>query len=274
MPKNHLKSNSKPKVAVVSLTCCEGCQFALLDLHERFLELQDKVDFTEFRLISEHNVEVGHEHWSCSLLPQTSCQFDLAFVEGSPVTQDNIKTLEEIRKKSKFLVALGCCAHLGCVQKIKNYLDKEEVLRLVYQKTKGIDNPLIKPLSDYVKVDFILPACPINAEEFLLSVYSFLLGRSLEIAQRPVCYECQNNGYECLLEKGQICFGPMTLGGCQAVCLASSQPCWACRGLVEDAKIQNMIKCLEKILPADKFIKILEIFGARDEWEREMKQTK
>ena len=43
----------RPKIAIVSLTSCEGCQFAILDLGKEFIKLSDQVDLGEFRLVEE-----------------------------------------------------------------------------------------------------------------------------------------------------------------------------------------------------------------------------
>ena len=51
---NHRQGGTgKPKVAIVSLTSCEGCQFALLDLGERFLDFVGKIEMVDFRLLED-----------------------------------------------------------------------------------------------------------------------------------------------------------------------------------------------------------------------------
>jgi hypothetical protein len=49
-----------------------------------------------------------------------------------------------------------------------------------------------------------------------------------------VCNECRFVGKDCLLEKGELCLGPITLGGCGAICTASGYPCEGCRGPLLD----------------------------------------
>src|SRR6266571_4997534 len=80
----------KPRIAIVSLTSCEGCQFALLDLGEKFLEAMSLVEMVDFRLLED--------------LEDPGEELDIAFVEGNPMTQENKKTLLELRKRSKLLV--------------------------------------------------------------------------------------------------------------------------------------------------------------------------
>ena len=103
----HRKNFFKPKVAIVSLTSCEGCQFALLDLGERFLDFAGKVEMMDFRLIEDEEDAGG--------------KLDIGIVEGNPVTEENLKTLQSLRERSKLLVALGNCAAMGGIPEIKNY---------------------------------------------------------------------------------------------------------------------------------------------------------
>ena len=76
----------KPKIAIVSLTSCEGCQFALLDLGERFLNLMKNVEMVDFRLLEDEE-DKGEK-------------LDIGIVEGNPITEDNIKILTEAEMTS------------------------------------------------------------------------------------------------------------------------------------------------------------------------------
>ncbi len=205
----------KPIIAIVSLTCCEGCQVAILDLGERFLEIAGHVKIGDFAFL-EDTPDVPN--------------YNIVFIEGAPITEGNIARLKDLRKRSKFLVALGACAALGGIAEIKNYQDKFERMRYVYKNFESINNPDIKPLSYYVKVDFEIPGCPINKEEFLKIVKSWLAGVPPRIPQRPVCYECQIRQNKCLLQEGLPCLGPVIVGGCGAPCPSSAYPCDGCRG--------------------------------------------
>ena len=88
------KLGRKPKVGIFALTSCEGCQMRILDLEEHLLEIFAKIDVINFHLMKGENLEGP---------------FDLSFVEGCVTQKKEIKTLEGIRKKSKYLIALGTC---------------------------------------------------------------------------------------------------------------------------------------------------------------------
>jgi len=266
--------NKKLKIGIFSLTCCEGCEFAILDLGEKFLKLAEKVDIINFRLLEENKHPKIEE-------------YDVAFVEGSPITKENEKTLKKIRKNSRLLVALGNCAAMGGIHQIKNWehaaggssptnyeskriTNKSKIVKAVYKYWQYVENPAVPRLDEVVKVDFTIPACPISGEEFLEIVYNLINGKKLKEKTNPVCRECQTRGFACLLQKGQICLGPITCGGCGAVCLSGSQPCWGCRGRIKNSKgseeaVANLLNHLTKNYPAKKIEWAKEFFGIKKE---------
>lgn len=243
----------KPKIAFFSLTSCEGCQFVLLDLGERFFDFLNKVELVDFSLIEEMP------------FPKEKPELDIAFVEGLPIKKEEIQLLKKIRKESKILVAIGNCATLGGVPEIKNYQGKEKTIRHIYRHLKNIENPQIRPVDAFVKVDFYLTGCPINGEEFLEKAKELIEGKIPHIPQIPVCRECFFQGKkECFLRKREICFGPITLGGCGAVCPNNGVSCLACRGLLKNINPQNFLLMLEKFKPKKEVEENLEIFGIKD----------
>jgi len=248
-----MEKNKKPVIAIVSLTCCEGCQVAILDLGEKFLKLAEHIKIGDFAFLED--------------MPEAP-NYDVVFVEGAPISEENITRLKKLREKSKLLVALGACAALGGIAEIKNYQDKNERMRYVYKNIEGINNPDIKPLSFYVKVDFEIPGCPISGEEFLRVAESLIAGVPPRLPQRPVCYDCQLKENKCLLQGGQPCLGPIILGGCGAPCPTSFYPCDGCRGPLKEANPENLNKELTKQgYSEEEFKMIAERFGMRDKIE-------
>lgn len=244
--------NSKPKIAIFSLTSCEGCQFTLLDLGEKFFEFLEKVELAQCGLLEEESLK-------CDL-------FDIAFVEGIPITKEEFKTLKEIREKAKILVSLGTCAALGGIPEMKNYQNKGETIRFIYKQINNIANPEIKEISNFVKVDFSIPGCPINGEEFLRIADELVEGKIPEIPQKPVCTECSLVGTEhCLLRKREPCLGPITLAGCGAICPKSGVMCYGCRGILKNINPKNFIIFLKKMRSQEEIEDNLEIFGIKDD---------
>ncbi|PIP28581.1 MAG: hypothetical protein COX29_00395 [Candidatus Moranbacteria bacterium CG23_combo_of_CG06-09_8_20_14_all_35_22] len=254
------RARRKPKIAIVSLTSCEGCQFALLDLGQRFLDFANSVEMVDFRLIEDEE-DLGKK-------------LDLVLVEGNPVTKDNIKTLKEARKRSRILVAMGNCAAMGGIPEIKNYQEKTNTIKHVYKYIAGVSNPEIKEIDNFVKVDFSLPGCPINPEEFLRYVPELLTaclpkrqGKKPIIPDLPVCVECKKAGNRCLLLDKKPCFGPMILGGCNAVCPSAGMMCQGCRGLRPKGNVSAMRATLKNMMTEEEFENVTEIYGLRDSIE-------
>lgn len=238
------------KIAIVSLTGCEGCCVAVLDAPMRFLALQKKIDVVNFRLFEERDHEFD--------------LYDITFVEGSPLTDSDITHLKQLRERSRVVVALGSCADMGGIYHLKSYQDKKKIHNYVYNGVSGVENYDVKSLSEYVKIDFTVPGCPVNAAELFRFIYGLCIGKDPQVKQNPVCYECQARGFECVLQKGEICLGPITQGGCGAVCLKSRQGCWGCRGLVEDAEIGNLVKQLREKHSDREIVKTMEVFGIKE----------
>ena len=94
-----------------------------------------------------------------------------------------------------------------------------------------MSNPEIKEIDNFVKVDFVFPGCPISGEEFLKYMPELLKNNIPVIPDQPVCVECKKAGNRCLLLDKKPCFGPMILGGCNAVCPSAGMMCQGCRGL-------------------------------------------
>ncbi|MFH0854344.1 MAG: hypothetical protein V1891_02540 [bacterium] len=259
---------TKLKIAIISLTSCEGCEIAILNLGEKLLTALENVEIASFKYMIESSDK--EEKSSCRLQ-----SLDIAFVEGSPSNKKDITLLKNVRKNAKKIIALGHCAHLGGIQKIKNYRGKENIAKYVYKQYTKIENNDGGGIDKYIKVDGVIPGCPITKEEFLKCVNDALAEKEFEIEENPVCYECLNNGYECLLQKGEICFGPATLGGCDAICLKSEQSCWGCRGFLPEIdaknkngetinrKLENLKSKLKEIANEKDIEGVEEVFGLR-----------
>lgn len=258
-PENEkMADNGKPKIAIVSLTSCEGCQFALLDLGEKFIDLIGEVEMIDFRLLEDEDDD--------------GKKLDIGFVEGNPMTDANKKTLLELRKRSKLLVVLGNCAAMGGIPEIKNYQEKKHTVKHVYKYIQGIENVPIKEVDNFVEVDFTFPGCPITGEEFLeyfpMLLESAKTGKSLpEIADKPVCVQCKAKGNRCLLLDKKPCFGPMILGGCDAVCPTSRMMCQGCRGLRKTGNVKAMRATLKNMMSDEEFENTTEIYGLKDDIE-------
>jgi len=270
----------KPKIAIFSLTSDEGCQFTLLDLGAIFFNFLKKVELIDFPLIEEVPFPKlktnSHGRIRISRGQRPSERFshaiDVAFVEGNPITAEDVSLLKKIRKESKILVALGNCAALGGIPEMKNYQGKERTIRFIYKRLNHILNPEIKEIDNFVKVDFVIPGCPINGEEFLKFAKDLIKGKIPEICQSPICSECPKRGTKnCFLARKKVCLGLVTLAGCNAICPRNEFSCLGCRGIFKGAKVKSFLKVLEKFQKKEEIEENLEIFGIKDDIEKLLK---
>lgn len=262
--------NGKPKIAIFSLTSCEGCQFILLDLGEKFFNFLKKVDLIDFPLIEEEPFPKRK-----GLKPDVRPFIDVAFVEGNPITKEDVSLLKKIREESKILVAFGNCAALGGIPEMKEYQGREKTIRYIYKRLNHILNPEIKEIDNFVKVDFTIPGCPISGKEFLKFARDLIQGKIPEICQSPVCSECPFRGsLKCFLARKKICLGLITLAGCKAICPKNEIPCLGCRGLFKRAKVKSFLKILEKLAKKEEIEENLEIFGIKDDIKKLSKKSK
>ncbi|MDG6225792.1 MAG: NADH:ubiquinone oxidoreductase [Candidatus Thermoplasmatota archaeon] len=225
----------RPKVAFFDFASCEGCQLQVVNLEEKILDLIDIVEVVSFR-------EAMKEH---------SDQYDIAFVEGSIMRPMDEERLKKIRMNAKVLVALGACACIGGVNKLRNKWSVDEVLKEVYGDAPVKGNEYFdvfptKALNEVVAVDAYIPGCPIDRNEFSKIVTSIAMGRKPRLPSYPVCVECKKNENICVFELGQSCLGPVTRAGCNAICPTNGEGCDGCRGFLEDLRVNAMKDVLRK----------------------------
>lgn len=222
---------TKPRVAFFDFTCCEGCQLTVLNCEDEILDILGAVDIVNFR----------------EAMTNRSDDYDIAFVEGSCTHPSEIPRLEKIRQNAKVVVALGACAATGGINCLKNFQSMDDVLTEVYGKDAGFYSTIpARPVDAVIKVDHKLHGCPIRKDEFIRLVTDLLQGKKPYVVNSPVCAECKMAGNVCVFEKGKTCLGPITRGGCQAVCVTGGSLCWGCRGLVDEPNVDSEKEVLAK----------------------------
>ncbi|HDJ97339.1 MAG TPA: hypothetical protein ENG54_02620, partial [Thermofilum sp.] len=86
------------KVAFFSFGACEGCRYRIVNEFAKIATLLEK-----------YGIEIVREPL---LGVKTEKNYDVAIIEGA-VTSLDVERVKEIRRKAKFLIALGSCAFLG-----------------------------------------------------------------------------------------------------------------------------------------------------------------
>lgn len=237
---------TKPRIAIYDFTDCEGCEVKLVSLRERLLALENKIDIVNWRL-GQERFEPG--------------PYDITIIEGTPITQSEINLLKELRENSKILVALGACAALGGVPAIMPEKDRKMWYEKIYTSQyhpRGID---ALPLSAYVPVDFSIHGCPIDEDEVVRVMEDLLSGKKPSYRGYSTCFECKIAGNKCrIAEENKPCLGPITQGGCKAVCVSGGSPCYGCFGIREEANIPAMIKTLKRVADKETIERYLTMF--------------
>src|SRR5512139_3982520 len=215
-------STGKLRVAVHKFSSCDGCQLAFLNLGEDLLELAERVDLVHF-------AEAG------PLDPDT--EVDVAFVEGSVSSPEDLERIQQIRAHSRLLIPIGACATAGGIQALRNAADGAAWVTQIYSHPEAIASLAHStPIASHVKVDFELWGCPVSGQQMLAVVNALLLGVAPRDNADKVCTECKRRNLTCVMvSHGMPCMGPVTRAGCGALCPSLGRDCYGCYGPAENA---------------------------------------
>lgn len=210
----------KPRIGVFKFASCDGCQLSLLDLEDELVALVGAVDMAFFPEMSS-NMRKG--------------PYEIALVEGSITTHHDAGRIQQIRKQSKTLVAIGACASAGGIQALRNWSDSRKWVNQVYSHPEYIQTlSMSTPISGHVPVDFELRGCPVSKYQLLELVSATLAGRKPNIPTYSVCVECKRAGRVCVaVAQDLACLGPATQAGCGAICPGFGRGCYGCFGPAE-----------------------------------------
>lgn len=214
-------SNPKPRVAVHKFSSCDGCQLAFLNAGEALVTLSTLVEIVHF-------AEAGYL--------DDEAKVDIAFVEGSISTPQELRRIQQVRANSRYLVSMGACATAGGLQALRNMHDHQQWIAGVYAQPETIDLLADStPVAEHVKVDLELWGCPVNGRQVLGAVRALLFGVLPREEKDKVCLECKRQQNVCVLvAKGEPCMGPVTRTGCGAICPSMGRDCYACYGPSEN----------------------------------------
>jgi sulfhydrogenase subunit delta len=241
---------SKPRLGVFKFASCDGCQLSLLDCEDELLAVADAVEIAYFLEATRRALEG---------------EFDVAIVEGSVSTPDQLEEIQDVRKRSKFLITIGACATAGGIQALRNFADSESYRHTVYAQPEYVATLATStPIGDHVAVDFELRGCPINKIQLLEVISAFLCGRRPVIPNQAVCVECKQSGTVCVMvAQGTPCLGPITQAGCGALCPGFNRGCYGCYGPAAAANVPALASGLHAQGESDGDIdRLLHTFNA------------
>jgi sulfhydrogenase subunit delta len=223
---------AKPRVAVHKFASCDGCQLAFINLGEDLLALAQLVDIVHF-------IEAGPI--------DPDAEVDIAFVEGSVSTPEDMERIKRVRAKSGYLVSIGACATAGGLQALRNVVHAGEWVKAIYAQPQHIHSlDTSTPISQHVKVDLELWGCPVSGRQVLAAVRSLLFGVAPWYEKDKVCMECKRRQSVCVMvAQGIACMGPVTRAGCGALCPSFGRDCYSCYGPAENPNTEALARRFE-----------------------------
>jgi len=225
-------ARSRLTVAVHKFTSCDGCQLALLNMGPALLQLAEQVDFVHFP-------EAG------PIAPER--QVDLALVEGSISTIEEVSRIQAVRKQCRYLVTIGSCATSGGIQALRHGHDIQQWMQDIYASATVI-NALQRStaISDHVSVDWQLWGCPINQRQISQLLHAMMCGVTPVDYAEKLCLECKRQQNVCIMvTQGEPCMGGVTRTGCGALCPQFGRACYACYGPAENSNSQALVNRFE-----------------------------
>jgi sulfhydrogenase subunit delta len=223
----------RPRIGVVKLASCDGCQLTLLDLEDELLAIAERVDIVEFPEATSR---------------RSAGPFDVLFVEGSVSTAEQLEEVVRLRGVTQKLITIGACATAGGIQAIRNWLDHESVRAAVYPEPRYVDSlAQARPVADFVAIDGELRGCPISPMQLRELLTALVTGRRPQLPDEAVCLECKRRGIVCVaVSQGIACLGPVTRTGCGAICPAYGRGCYGCFGPRESAGTASLAAWFER----------------------------
>ena len=224
------------KVAFMQCSDCWGCHQSLLNAHLGLLPILPALDIVYWPAV----VDFKHD----SLKARPDGDILVGFVEGSLRTNEDIENAKLMRAKCQLIISFGSCSCYGNVHGLANQWDIQKVINRKFVEAESITDEAphepkehmpgfaekIIPLDDVISVDAYIAGCPPKPEA-IISAVQFLLGQKpFPMNETAFCNDCILNNENCLLEKGILCFGPITSSGCSLKCTSNGNPCVGCFG--------------------------------------------
>jgi len=251
------------KVAFMQSSDCWGCHQSLLNAHLGLLKILPALDIVYWPAVVDFKLD--------SLKARPDGDILVGFVEGSMRTNADIENAKLMRAKCQLIIAFGSCACYGNVHGLANQWDIQEAITRKFTEAESISNEnpkepkehmpgfasKIVPLDEIIAVDVFMGGCPPKPEA-IFSAVEFLLGQKPQpMADLSFCNDCSLNNENCLLEKYELCFGPITSIGCTLKCTDNGNPCVGCLGPSKTVsaraeKLKAMTQNIDQLSSGDK----------------------
>ncbi|MCX6013349.1 MAG: oxidoreductase [Chloroflexi bacterium] len=203
----------KPKVAVLWLGGCGGCDETVVDLNEVILNVVGAVDLVLWPVALDykyHDIEKMKDG-----------EIALTILNGNIRNSDHTEMAKLLRQKSQLVIAFGACACFGGTPALANLKTREEIFNWVYQDAPTVTNSKrIRPepnckvdgreltlpefyehvysVDQVIDVDYYLPGCPPPPYLVMQAISAVLEGKlprkgSTLAPHKALCDDCPRN---------------------------------------------------------------------------------
>ena len=208
-------NGNKPKFAMYWAASCGGCEIAVLNTHEKILDVDANFDVVFWPVAMDAKYKDVEAMEDGSIL--------LTLFNGGIRNDENEHLAKLLRQKSKIMVAFGSCACEGCIPGLANLSPVGEIVHTAFN-TITTDNPneiyprtsydvpegelhiptlskLLRSLDQVVDVDYYMPGCPPESHQ-IAGVIDLVIkavrgeaelppkGAVIGVGNSTVCDEC------------------------------------------------------------------------------------
>jgi F420-non-reducing hydrogenase small subunit len=238
-------SSEKIRLNTDWLCDCGGCHVALVDLHEKILNVLEVIQIQKCPVLTDE---------------KSYPEADIGILTGSIRTEHDRHAAQEMRKKCKKIIAFGTCAVYGGLHGAGLAHSREEIMDTVYRRmpttrtdfipdtgVTGLEK-MVTPVDEVIDVDLYLPGCPPHPQFIFEGLTALIENRETKARQQTVCAGCRRQMKKtdamaikdpndpavedgiCFLCQGVICLGSVTLDRCLAPCPNHGIACSGCAG--------------------------------------------
>ncbi len=209
-------NGKKPKFAMYWAASCGGCEIAVLNIHEKILDVDANFEVVFWPVAMDAKYKDVEAMEDGSIL--------LTLFNGGIRNDENEHIAKLLRKKSQILVAFGSCASEGCIPGLANLSPVNEIAETAFS-TVSTDNPdgilpqtsyempegkitiptiypRLRTLDSVVDVDYYMPGCPPESHQ-IAAVIDLVVqvlqgkaelppkGATIGAGNSTVCDECE-----------------------------------------------------------------------------------